>query len=92
VVAPLDCDSAHRFEVMGVLDKPAQVYPGADEVSLEIGEYCGAVLNYYYDFRPELWLGYPTQQEWDSGIRRLTCFLGPGAPNPSTTFTGRIAP
>jgi hypothetical protein len=96
VVETVGCDTPHRFEVMGALNKPEQPYPGADELGLDIGEYCGALLEYYYDFRGELrlggWVGYPTQQEWDRGVRRLTCFLGPGAPNPSSTFTGRIAP
>jgi hypothetical protein len=92
----VSCAASHRFEVMGVLNKPPQNYPGADELSGEIGEYCGALLEYNYDFRPELrlggWAGFPTQQEWDRGVRKLTCFLGPGPPNPDLTFTGRIAP
>ena len=96
VVEAVGCDTPHRFEAMGVRNKPDGDYPGPDALSREIGEYCGALLEYYYDFRPELylggWLGYPSQPEWDRGVRRLTCFLGPGTPNPSTTFTGRIAP
>ena len=96
VVEAVGCDTPHRFEAMGVRNKPDGDYPGPDALSREIGEYCGALLEYYYDFRPELylggWVGYPSLQEWDRGVRRLTCFLGPGAPNPSTTFTGRIAP
>jgi molecular chaperone DnaK len=95
-VEAVGCDTPHRFEVMGARNRPDGDYPGPDALSREIAEYCGALLEYYYDFRPELflggWVGYPTQQEWDRGVRRLTCFLGPGAPNTSTTFTGRIVP
>jgi hypothetical protein len=74
------CDAAHGYEVMGVLDNPAQPYPGQTELELAIGEYCNAVLAAVKAARPELVLveawGVPTQQEWDGGIRNLTCFIG----------------
>jgi hypothetical protein len=44
--------------------------------------------------RPELYLtslvSFPTQQEWDRGIYRLTCFLGPAFG--SRTTTGHLLP
>jgi molecular chaperone DnaK len=94
VVEEVSCATAHRAEVMGVLDKPPQPYPGADELSLEIGEYCNAIHSDVFPVRPELYLtslvSFPTQQEWDRGIYRLTCFLGPAFG--SRTTTGHLLP
>jgi molecular chaperone DnaK len=74
------CDTPHGYEVMGVLDNPAQPYPDEVELRLAIAEYCDAWLYAIRTARPDLVLvsnyGLPTQQEWDSGIRRLTCFVG----------------
>jgi hypothetical protein len=93
----VDCAGLHRFEVMGVLVKPPSDYPGASNLSYDGSVYCAGLLETYYDYRGELllggWVGFPTEQEWYSGVRKLTCFLGPTSPPyPSPLFTGRIAP
>ena len=96
-VEEVDCASLHRFEVMGVLVKSASDYPGASSLSYDASIYCAGLLETYYDYRGELllggWVGFPTEQEWYRGVRKLSCFLGPTSPPyPSPTFTGRIAP
>jgi actin-like ATPase involved in cell morphogenesis len=95
LVEEVGCATPHNFEVMGILDKPpGYPYPGTEELRLEIGEYCYAIHSDVFPVRPELYLtyqlSYPTQLEWDRGIYRLTCYLGPAFG--SRTTTGHLLP